>query len=88
MSAADEIARLRAEADALERVSGLEVAMQEAKQAYQADKTPELKAAYQSAAQEFADARSEHRASKTVVSAERGGVTIVPGNVAVKGAVS
>lgn len=88
MNAAEEVARLRAQADALERVGGLEVTFNEAKAAYQGDKTPELKAAYQAAALEFSEARSAHRASQSTVSAEPGGITIVPGRVAVKGKVS
>ncbi|MCC5580579.1 hypothetical protein IMZ11_33675 [Microtetraspora sp. AC03309] len=84
-TAADEAARLRAQADALERVGTLTEELETARAAWLKNKTPKAKAAYRAAAQALEAAREEHATTATAVISEPGSVTITPGGVAVQG---
>ncbi|OPG13641.1 hypothetical protein [Microbispora sp. GKU 823] len=58
MSTADRVAELRAQADALEALAGLEADLAEAKAAYDANPNEETKAARDQAMQALRDARA------------------------------
>lgn len=85
MSAAEEAAKLRAQADAVERVGGLTEAYDEAMAAFRADPSPESKAAYRAAADELSRSREEQRTGRTVVLYEPGSAVITPGGLSVSG---
>ncbi len=85
MSAAEEAAKLRAQADALEVVGTLTEAMDQAKAAFLAERTPENKSAFREASKALSDAREDHRSKRSAVLAEPGSVTITPGGVSVSG---
>lgn len=67
MSTADRVAELRAQADALEALSGLEADLTEAKAAYQDNPCEETYAAKQEAAQALRAARQTVRSENTTV---------------------
>ncbi len=64
MGAADEAARLRAEADALDEIAGLEKAARAAKEAYQEDPSEGNREAHRAASQALSDARESARADR------------------------
>lgn len=68
MSASERAAQLRAQAEALEAVGGLEDAYEEALDAYREDPTEENKAAYLAAKEAFVAARTESRGDRAGLS--------------------
>jgi hypothetical protein len=85
VSAAEEAAKLRAQADAVELVGGLSDAYDAAMAAFRADRSAGNKAAWRAAGDALSAAREEQRNGRTVVLYEPGSAVITPGGLSVSG---